>query len=76
MKHFLNIALFLVNSFVMSQNIAYVSQDSILAFIPEYKKNSERINDLTTNYQKEIQESRLKVSKQVEELLSDRKSVV
>ncbi len=52
-----------------AQNIAYVSQDSILASIPNYKKNLTRLDSITKSYQTEINESKKKLDSKLAGLL-------
>uniref|UniRef100_A0A0P5ZRA6 Uncharacterized protein n=1 Tax=Daphnia magna TaxID=35525 RepID=A0A0P5ZRA6_9CRUS len=69
-KNILLILLF-CSTFVGAQNVAFVSQDSILASIPQFKENMTRIDELTKGYQEEIKIAKEKITENIQKLLAN-----
>lgn len=64
------VLMFCFSGFLSAQNVAFVSQDSILASIPDYKMNLAKIDSLKNVYRAEIKEAKDKVNDKLEIILA------
>ena len=69
-KNILLILLF-CTTVVAAQNVAFVSQDSILASMPKFKENMTRLDELKKGYQEEIKIAKEKITEKLQKLLSN-----